>query len=79
MLELPHDRGAEVRNRRADSRKHRLVMREDLLAIVEVRLTALQIDGELEGVQDFDLVPSLLRGLFQPSGAVALGTAREDR
>ena len=75
LLELAHDRRAVIGDGRADAGQHRVVVGELLLAEVEVRLALVQIDGEFEGVQHFDVMSPLHRGFAQTPGAVALGAA----
>ena len=49
-----------------------------LLPEVKIRVALLQVDRELDGVQDFDVIAPLDRGFLESSRAVAFRAAGED-
>ena len=51
LLELPHDGGAEVGDRVADARQDRVVVGQQLAAVLQVGLVAGQVDREAQRVE----------------------------
>ena len=79
LLELAHDGRAEVGDRVADARQHRVVVGDRPPAELQVRLGPGEVDGEAERVEHPHLVPAVERCGAQALRGVGTWRAREDR
>ena len=79
LLELAHHGGAEVRDRVADARHDRVVVRQRTAAVLQVGLGPREVDRETQGVQHLHAVSALQRRCAESLRGVRLRGAREDR
>ena len=73
MLELTHHRGSIKGHGCADTGNDRIIVRQGLSTVGQVRFLLAQVEAKLEGVQNADLVPAGNRRFLETTGAVEAG------